>query len=93
MQIPQILQQLQGNQASQAMQLLMPQINNAKQVMRMINSANNPQMALQQMMQSNPKYAEAMNIINGFNGDINSAITSLCKQKGIDPNEFMNALK
>ncbi len=72
---------------------MMPQINSAKQILRVIESSRNPQLALQQMLQSNPKYAEAMNVINSFNGDINGAITTLCRNRGIDPQEFMNALK
>ena len=52
----------------------------------------NPQLALQQLLQSNPRYGEAMQVLNGFNGDINGAITALCQQKGINPQELMNAL-
>ena len=70
----------------------MPQIQNAKQLIRTIQMANYPQLALQQMLQSNPKYAQAVQILNGFNGDINGAISSLCAQKGIDANEFMNLI-
>ena len=90
---PQILQQLQGKTvANPQMQALLPQIQNAKQMIRMIKSAQNPQLALQQMLQSNPRYAEAMQVLNSFNGDANSAIMALCQKQGIDPNEFMNML-
>lgn len=70
----------------------MPQIQNAKQMLRTIQMANNPQLALQQMLQSNPRYAEAMQVLNGFNGDVNGAITALCNQKGINVQEFINAV-
>ena len=87
-----ILQQLQGKQVSQAMQALLPSIRQAKQVMRMVKSANNPQLMLQQMIQNNPNYAEAMQLINSYNGDLNTAISTLCSQHGIDMNEFINEL-
>lgn len=70
----------------------MPQIQTAKQAMQAISAMQNPQQALQQMFQNNPKYGEAMRVLNSFNGDVNGAITALCQQKGIDKDEFMRAL-
>ena len=86
-----ILQQLNGNQIN-PLQAMMPQIQTAKQAIRSISAMQNPTQALQQMLQSNPRYGEVMQTLNSFNGDINGAITALCQQKGIDPNEFMKAL-
>ena len=87
-----ILQQLNGNQTSQALQALMPQIRMARQSLQALNAMQNPQQALQQMIQSNPQYGEALKVLNNYNGDINGAINALCAQRGIDPNAFMQAL-
>ena len=70
----------------------MPQIQNAKQALNMIKMSQNPQLAFQQMIQSNPQYSQAMQLLNGFNGDINGAINALCQQQGISMQEFMDAL-
>ena len=70
----------------------MPQINQARQAMQTISAMQNPQQALQQMLQSNPRYGEAMKVLNSFNGDVNGAINALCAQKGINTQEFMKAL-
>ena len=63
----------------------------AKQAMQTVQMAQNPQLALQQMLQNNPRYGEVMKVLNSFNGDTNSAINAICAQKGINPKEFIDA--
>ena len=82
MQIPQILQQL-GNSKT-----VNPMVQSAKNIMQMLRSGN-PQMMLNQILQNNPQVNQ---IINQY-GSVEGAITALCQQKGIDPKEFMDALK
>ena len=77
--VPQILQQLGSN----------PLISQIKQAKAMLNAMGNPQAALSQIVQNNPQVNQIINQYGGING----AITALCQQKGINPQEFIEALK
>lgn len=55
----------------------------------MMSAIQNPQMALNQILQSNPQINQ---VISQY-GSVDGAINALCKQQGIDVNEFMDALK
>ena len=80
MAIPQILTQLSGNQNLIAM---------AKQAKAMLGAVNNPQAALNQFVTQHP----VINQVIRQYGSVDGAITALCQQKGINPQEFMDALK
>ena len=71
---------------------MLPQINNAKQVLNMLKSSNNPQMLIQQVIQNNPRANEINSLLNSINGDYNALFYRLCEQKGINPQEFLEAL-
>lgn len=79
--IPQILQQLGGGQNS-----MIAMIKQAKSV---LGAMQNPQDALNQIVQSNPVVRQTINQY----GSVEGAINALCQQKGINPQEFMDALK
>ena len=79
--IPQILQQLGGGQNS-----MIAMIKKAKSF---IGGMQNPQAYLTQIVNSNPSVRE---IINQY-GSVDGAVIALCRQKGINPQEFMEALK
>lgn len=64
---------------------LMQSIQQVKGLMRTVNG--NP-MAL---MQNNPQMAQVMQMCQGQNPK--NIVESLCKQKGINPNDLINALK
>ena len=85
MNAPQILQQLQGKQASPLLQIL-PKIRQAKQIMQAVQ---NPQAMINQIIQQNPQVNQ---IISQF-GSVDGAINALCAQQGISVNELMDALK
>ena len=85
MSLPQILQQLQGNNAGGIGQI--------RQMMQMVRSAGNPQAMLNQMMQSNPQMKQAMDLVNQHGGDPKKAFYSLCEQRGVDPNQILNMIK
>lgn len=89
--LPQILQQLSGKQLSPQLQQMLPAINQAKQMMGVVRSAQNPMAMLQQMAQSNPQMQQAMQIVNS--GGTSGMLYELARQKGIDPNELMELLK
>ena len=79
--IPQILQQLGGGQN--------PMMAMIKQAKTVIGSMSNPQAALTQIVNTNPIVGQ---VIRQY-GSVDGAITALCQQKGINPQEFMEALK
>ena len=82
--IPQILQQLGGGLK------IPPQI---KQMIGMIKSSGNPQLLLNQLMQSNPNMKQAMEIVQQYGGNAEKAFYALAEQKGIDPKEILDLLK
>ena len=78
--IPQILTQLGGGQNL---------IAKIKQAKTMLGAMQNPQAALTQIVNQNP----IVNQVIRQYGSIDGAITALCNQKGINPQEFIDALK
>lgn len=61
--------------------------------MNNVRFAQNPRLALQNLVQSNPQMQNVMNIINQNGGDPKTAFYNLARQKGIDPNEVLDLLK
>ena len=59
-----------------------------KQAKDMLNAMRDPKSILR-MAQSNPAVQQAINQY----GSVEGAITALCHQQGINPQEFMDALK
>ena len=80
MAIPQILTQLNGGQNLTGM---------IRQAKAMLGAMQNPQAALTQIVNQNP----IVNQVIRQYGSIDGAITALCNQKGINPQEFLDALK
>ena len=66
---------------------------NLKQMMQMFKSASNPQLFVQNMMQSNPNATHIMQLIQANGGDPKAAFYSLAKQRGINPEDFLKALQ
>lgn len=79
--IPQILTQLGGGQN--------PMISMIKQAKVMLGAMQNPQAALTQIINNNP----IVNQVIQQYGSVDGAITAICKQKGINPQEVIDALK
>lgn len=69
---------------------MLPQINQIKQMLR---SSGNPQALINQLLQRNPNYPEAIKLINQANGNVNQAIIDYATSKGVDPNEIFEMLK
>ena len=65
---------------------MMAMIKNAKSI---LGAMKDPQAELTRIMQTNPAVKQ---VISQY-GSVDGAITALCQQKGIDPQEFMDALK
>ena len=64
-----------------------------KQLMNVCKNANDPQAMLYSMMKQNPQMKSAMDLIQQSGGDPKTAFYKLAEQKGIDPQEVINALK
>ena len=61
--------------------------------MGLLRSANNPQAMLAQLAQTNPQMKQAMNFIQQYGNDPQKAFYAACQQRGINPNDILNALK
>lgn len=64
-----------------------------KNMMQMMRGASNPQGMLQQMMQNNPQYQQAMQIVQQAGGDPKKAFYQMANQMGVNPDEIMGMLK
>lgn len=62
-------------------------------MMNFVRYSQNPKMALESMIQSNPQIQNVMDIVRQNGGDAKTAFYNLAKQKGVDPNEILNMLR
>ena len=60
-----------------------------RQAKTALGAMNNPEAALMQIANSNPLVRQTISQY----GSVDGAINALCRQKGIDPQEFMNMLR
>ena len=74
------------------MNQLSQQIQPAKQILRQMMNLQNPQVMMNQMLMNNPNVQQAMNFIKQAGNNPAAAFTALAKQKGVDPQAFMNEL-
>lgn len=70
-----------------------PQVNQLKQIVGTIKNAGNPQAMMNQIIQSNPNYQNAMNYINQNGGDAKAAFYRMAQEKGVDPDDILNLFK
>ena len=68
------------------------QIQPAKQALRQVMNLKNPQAMMNQMLMNNPNVQQAMNFIKQAGDNPAAAFVALAKQKGVDPQAFMNEL-
>ncbi len=75
----------------------MQAIEPVKRAYNAIRMAQNPNLAFEQMLQNNPQLYQRMVEIKQFisqtNGNPEQAFYALAKEKGIDPNMILSALK
>ena len=84
--IPAILQQLNGGQLNP----MLGRLQQAKQMLSMMQNTGNPQAMLNQIMQQNPQIGK---LIDAAGGDPKKAFYTLCEQRGVDPDQILSALK
>ena len=70
-----------------------PMMQNVRQMMGMLNSSQNPQAMINQMVSNNPNLKQVMDFINQSGGDPKKAFYALAEQKGINPQEILDMLK
>lgn len=62
-------------------------------MMNIVRSASNPNIMLQNMIQSNPQMKQVMDIVNQSGGDPKQAFYKMAEQKGIDPEQVLQMLR
>lgn len=62
-----------------------------KNMLAMLNSAQNPQAAFNMLAQKNPQIAQVMQLVGGRNPQ--EVFYELCRQKGVNPDDILNQLK
>ena len=70
--------------------LMNPQI---KQLMQTVKMSQNPQMAIQQLMEKNPAMKQTIEYVNANGGNPKDAFYKLAKERGINPDSILNSLK
>ena len=68
-------------------------IQQIKGIMNQIKMAQNPQLALNQILMNNPNINLIMELIKNNGGNLQTAFYNLAKQKGIDPQVVLNELR
>ena len=63
-------------------------LNQLKQIVTTIKTAQDPQAMFGKMMQNNPGYQQAVNYVKQNGGDPKAAFYNLAKENGLDPNEI-----
>ena len=86
MAIPAILQQLGKNSMARAAQPV-------RQMMSAVRTAQNPQLALNQLIMNNPQMRQVMDIVQKHGGDPMKAFREDAAARGVDPDEIMGMLK
>ncbi len=73
---------------------VMPQIDmqQVKYIFNMLKNSNNPNALLNSMIQQNPQMAQAINLIRNNSGNYEQVFRDMCKQRGINADEFMKNL-
>ena len=64
-----------------------------KQAMQAVQTAANPQAALNMMVMNNTQMKQVMDIVNRYGGDPMTAFTSMAKENGINPEEILGMLR
>lgn len=70
-----------------------PNIQAAKNMMNLVRNSKNPQAMIQNLAMQNPNLREAMNLIQQSGGNMQEAFMNLARQRGVDPNAFLQAFQ
>lgn len=62
-----------------------------RNMMRMVQGAQNPQAVMQMLTQQNPMVAQVMQMAGG--GSLKDTFYEMCKAQGVNPDDILNQLK
>lgn len=68
-------------------------IDQIKDMMNFIRNSQNPKMAFESVLQSNPQIQNIMNYVRQNGGDPRAAFLSLARHKGVNPDEILQLLR
>ena len=85
MAIPAILQQLNRNNMLQVAQPI-------RQMMNTVRAAQNPQLAINQLIMNNPQMKQVMDIVQKHGGDPMAAFRAEAEAAGMNPDEILRML-
>jgi hypothetical protein len=91
MALPQILQQLNGT-APMANPQLQQSINQIRSLTNIVSSSPNPQAAMLNLASQNPQVRDALDLSRKLGNSPKEAFYKLAEQRGVDPNDIINAL-
>lgn len=69
------------------------QSNGLVQAYKMLSSMQNPNAAIQILMQRNPMMQQAMQLINSSNMSPKDLFYNMAQQQGVDPEQILNMFK
>ena len=87
-----IMEQINSGSNPPTMNQWKSQVQQAKQILRQIKSMDNPQAMMNQILMNNPNTQQVLNFVKQMGNSPQSAFVALAKQKGVNPQEFINEL-
>ena len=72
--------------------LLSSRLGPIKQMMGMVQAAQNPALALQQMAGNSPQLQQALQLVQQSGGDAQAAFVKLAREKGVDPQQILSMI-
>lgn len=82
-----------GNPIMDMLGRINPATNGILQMIQMVKTANNPQAAINQMLQNDKRMQQVMQYVNQNGGDPKAAFYKLANEKGVDPNDILSKLR
>ena len=68
-----------------------PLVQQSKRMTQMVNGVRNPEQVLARLAQNNPQVKSVMDLCQGKNPE--QVFRNMCTQRGINPDEIIQALK
>lgn len=68
-------------------------IQQIKNMMNMVQMSANPQMALQNIVNQNPNLKNILNLAGSNGANLQQIFYNMAKQKGVNPEDVINALR
>ena len=70
-----------------------PAMQTINSILQTVRAAADPQEAISQMAQSDPRMQQVMQVVRQNGGDAKSAFYNLARQRGVDPESILNQLR